>query len=260
MNYQIIERCNLNCAHCNFFSSLVPPDVKPKSMEQITADLYLISKYKEYIMDLSIVGGEAFLHPKIGEVIILARKLCPFTKISITTNGTLVDKIDDIKDIILDNNIVLNVSIYPYKDDVWENFWKIKSIIPAANSWVMPVEKGFTTNILSNTEINTDVDAKNCFKRYFCNQLKNGKLYICHYAAYLNRLKDAFPNQIHIEQDNECYIDLNDDTLTGEDILNWQKNTCPDVCRHCREFYTGSYNGPTEKWKTTNKKLEEWIS
>ena len=262
MNYQIIERCNLNCSHCNFFSSLVSKDIKPKSMEQITADLTLLSKYKEYIMDLSLVGGEAFLHPLLGDIIILARKLFPNNKVSITTNGTLVEKIRELKDVILDNNIVLNVTIYPFKEDVWENFWKIREIIPDAHSWVMPVEKGFSTKLLCNERQEFDENLiKSCFKRTYCNQLKNGKLWICHYAAYLNRLKEAFPNDvINIEQDDKCYIDLNNDELTGEDILEWQRSTMPEICYHCLDLKYGYYYGPTEKWKTTDKQLSEWVA
>ena len=261
MNYQITEKCNLNCAHCNFFSSLVPPNVEHKSMEEIVYDLTLLSRYRNYIMDLSFVGGEAFLHPRLKDIILFARKIFPNTKISITTNGTLVDKVKELKDIINENHIVLNVTIYPFKEDVWENFSKIREYVPDAHSWVMPVERGFTTKLLSNTA-QTDIDDSqysNCFKRIYCNQLKDGKLWICHYAAYLNRLKDAFPGLVHIEQDDKCYIDLNDENLTGKDILRWQKETMPDICRHCLDFRYGYYYGPTEPWRTTKHKLEEWV-
>ena len=45
---------------------------------------------------LSLLGGEPFLHPNFAEIVVAARKAFPTSKIEITTNGTLLPKVDDL--------------------------------------------------------------------------------------------------------------------------------------------------------------------
>lgn len=259
VDYHINDRCNLNCAHCNHFCPLVPNDVKDKSIEQITADLTLLSKFKEHIQTLALLGGEPLLHPKLSKICFIARKLFPTSEISITSNGTLVNKVLQFKDAIEENNIKLVISIYPYKDNPYQNFEEIKKIIPSTECWKFPTEVGMMYNILSSRidQVSKE-EIFNCVKRWRCNQLKDGKLYICHYAAQLNYLLNAFPNEVNIKNDKQMYLDLNDETLTIDDIYEWQKTTYPSICDHCLDAHCGGYNGPTEPWRKSEKKLDEW--
>lgn len=260
IDYHITDVCNLNCAHCAHFCSVVPHNAKHKSIEQITSDLTLMSKFKDELRILGIMGGEPTLHPHLSRILYIARKLFPNTQISIFTNGTTADKFLQWKDAIFENNIIVHVTIYPYKEDPWENFYKIRQIIPWADSWCYPVEHGFTIYQLSN-EVGeaTEDQIRHCYKRWHCNQLKDGKLWICHLAAQLNRLKDAFPGQVNFDQDGQCCIDLNNDDLTIEDILKWQNETWPDICNHCLDVAYGNYGGPAEAWRTSKKELSEWV-
>ena len=260
IDYHITDVCNLSCAHCSHFCSVVPHNTKHKSIEQITADFALMSKFSSLFVWLGLMGGEPTLHPELSKILRIARQFFPNNKISITTNGTLADRFLQWKDSIIENDVTVVVTIYPYKKDAWENFYKIKQIIPQTISWPYPIEHGFTPHQLSNkTGVATPEQIMGCYKRWRCNQLKDGKLWICHFAAQLNRLKDAFPGQINFDQDDKCYIDLNNDDLTIEDILKWQNETWPDICNHCLDVAYGGYNGPVEPWRTSKKELSEWV-
>lgn len=260
VDYHVTDVCNLKCAHCSHFCPLVPQDAKHKSIEQITADFALLSKFKEHLGTLGLMGGEAFLHPQMSKIFRIARKFFPNNDISLTSNGTFAHKILQWKDAIEENNIRLVITIYPYKANPWEDYETIKKVIPSAEAWDFPTRCGMTYNELSfKSGVATDQEIRDCYKRWRCNQLKNGKLWICHYAAQLNVLKDAFPGQIEIPQDEQCYIDLNNDYLTIDDIYRWQRETWPQICKYCLDVHTGAYSGPTEPWRTTNKDISEWV-
>jgi hypothetical protein len=260
VDYHVTEVCNLNCAHCSHFCPLVPKDTKPKSIEQITADFALLSKFKEHLETLGLMGGEPFLHPQFSKVLRIARQFFPNNRIVVTTNGTLADKILQWKDAIEENNITICVTIYPYKDNSRENYEKIRGVIKNTYYWDYPTTHGMTYHELSHRDdAATDEEILGCYKRWRCNQLRDGKLWICHYAAYLDFLKNAFPGKIDIEEDEYRYLDLNNDNLTIDDIYYFQQFAFPNICRHCEDVHYGAYAGPTEPWRKSRKEISEWI-
>ena len=95
-------------------------------------------------------------------------------------------------------------------------------------------------------------------KRWRCGQLKDGKLYICHYAAQLDYLIDAFPGQINIKKDDQMYVDLNNDSLTVDDIYKFREKTYPEICKHCLDAHYGSYYGTVEPWKVSTGDINEY--
>lgn len=224
VDYHIIDNCNLKCAHCTHFCPLVPNNTKPKSIEQITADLSLLSKFKDHIETLALLGGEPTMHNQLSKICRIARYFFPNNKISVTTNGTLAEYAYKWKDAIEENNIDFVVTIYPCKENPYEDYEKILSVIPTAEKWEFPATNGMTCNLLSSrNDAASKEEIMNCFKRIRCNQLKDGKLYICHYAAQIDYLINAFPDKVNIKKDDAMYIDLNNDNLTIEDIYEFQK-------------------------------------
>lgn len=259
VDYHIIDKCNLKCAHCNHFCSLVPNSNKPKSIEQITADLSLLSKFKNDLGTLALLGGEPTLHPELSKICRIARQIFPYNNISITTNGTTADIIYKWKDAIEENNIQLVVSVYPITNNPYENYYKIKTVIPSTECWEFPTINGMTYNLLGeNVEGLTDDEIFGCVKRWRCNQLKDGKLYICHYAAQIDYLINAFPDQVHIQKDDQMYLDLNNDDLTIDDIYEFQRNTYPEICKHCADAHFGGYGGPVEPWRVSTGDISEF--
>jgi len=260
VDYHLIDKCNLNCVGCNHFCPLVPENNKPKSIEQITADLALLSKFKDHLCTLGLLGGEPLLHPKLSQICRISREFFPNNEISITTNGILLNRIREIKDAVEEFNITLVVTVYPIrKSDPYYFYNEAKKIIPSTQAWAFPTENGMYINELTD-DINVASlqEIKDCVKRWRCNQLKDGKLYICHYAAQLDYLKNAFPELIHINKDEEMYLDLNNDDLTIDDIYEFQRNTMPEICSHCSDAHFGGYAGPVQPWRQSEFKLTEW--
>ena len=262
VDYHIIDKCNLNCANCNHFSPLVPSTDKGKSIAQITSDLTLLTKVQDGFNCLALLGGEPTLHPELSKILRIARQIFPDKRINLVTNGTTYDKFEKWRDSIIENNICVIVSLYPYCSDNEERAEKIRKILlPYENFGIEYIanEEGFTYGFLSNRDnVATEDDIQHCIRPFWCAQVKNGKLYICHFAAQFNRLKDYFGDKIGFELDGKEYLDLNGD-VTVEDFYNFIDYARPNICYHCLDCVKKNANGPRKPWSTTKKDINEWI-
>ena len=262
LDYHIIDRCNLNCASCNDFCPLVKPGTGDgKSIEQITADLTLLSKLKDEFYRLNIMGGEPTLHPQLSKILRIARSIFPNNRIRLISNGTNYDKYSRWKDSIVENDIDVTISVYPYCNDYMEKLETIKKTLEPETTvevWMQAVVCGFNYATFSNsTGLVTEEDVASCSRRFACPQLKDGKIYLCPFAAQFNRLKDYFGDDIKFDLDGKEYLDLNGD-VTAKDFYNFIYGARPVLCEHC----VGAHNhwmGPKQPWHISNKNLDEWV-
>ena len=262
IDYHIIDKCNLNCASCNHFSSLVPAGSDTcKSIEQITADLTLLSKLKNEFHVISLLGGEPTLHPELSKILRITREILPNNVIHLVTNGTKYDKFERWKDALAENNVVVALTVYPYCNDYGLRTMELRKILEPeveveVNEWAL---EGFNYGFLSNRDnVSTDEEIRACYRRFQCNQLKNGKLYICHFAAQFNYLKDYFGDKVQFGLDGKEYLDLNGD-VKAKDFYNFIYNSHPSICDHCVDAHNKGFSGPIHPWYVTKKEINEWL-
>lgn len=104
---EITNICNLNCSFC-------AKNSRKKEYISLESFKIILDKLNNYTNYLYFhIMGEPLLHPKINELINLASVNF---KINITTNGTLLEKISDNKNIRQ-----VNISLHSIKDNVKEN-------------------------------------------------------------------------------------------------------------------------------------------
>ena len=262
LDYHIIDKCNLNCASCNDYCPLVEPGTgEGKSIEQITADLTLLSKLKSEFYRLNIMGGEPTLHPQLSKILRIARRIFPNNVIRLITNGTNYNRFSQWKDALVENNIDVTVSLYPYCKDYEERLQIIKKTLePEINVevWSPAITDGFNYATFSNTlGLVSDDDIANCTRRFSCPQLKDGKIYLCPLAAQFNRLKSYFKDKIKFDSDDKEYLDLNGE-VTAKDFYEFIYGAKPVICEHC----VGAHNhwlGPKRPWMISGKSLDEWV-
>lgn len=263
VGYHLTDRCNLKCVSCNNFCPLVPDDAVDKPIEQIKSDLLLLSKFRDHVKLLSLMGGEPTLRKDLGEIVEFARTLFPFSIINIATNGILLNRLIEIKDIIKRNRIVVAVTQYPFAENAQEIYDTLKREL--GDSFEDMCEgsglvKDMQYQMLSNKFVNsTDEDIQNCRMREACNQLMNGRLYMCNCTADFKFLKDYFKDGIKIQTDGTEYVDLN--TCTEEDIFDLNYTRIPLICRYCKESIRKVYPYDFEyvDWRRSNKTIDEWI-
>lgn len=98
----VCDVCNKSCPFCPRGNGYKPPHLNKYISVRTIAEIckQLTKSYKGYI---SLSGfGEPTLHPQIVEIIHIIQKLCPKCHIFITTNGTNLDVIKDVEDIMIE--------------------------------------------------------------------------------------------------------------------------------------------------------------
>ena len=263
IEYHITDQCNLKCASCIHYCALVDNSVQHKSIEQITADLYLLHKIKDEFDEFHILGGEPLLSPYLIDCIELSRKLFDTQRIILITNG-IIEFSEELLNCLQINNIEVIISEYPFKDNYKEYYDNLKNIldnyhIVYKSNWC----DEFQIKQLANTYIDYDKETLlNCRMRY-CMQLVNGKLYVCPELAYFNYF-DTYFNGLHnmysTAINKKDFLDLN--TLENiDELYNFQNNSIPTLCNYCNDCARFvDYNMTWGEWHRSNKDIKEWIA
>lgn len=261
VDYHITDVCNLKCVCCNHFCPLVPANTPHKSLNQITKDMLALSKFKDIVPQISILGGEPTLHPELTTILKLIRCIFPSANLLLVTNGTNWKKFEEWKEVIWENNIKIYISSYPYCEDYEQRNHHIIDVI-GAEYCTYDDSYRLQHGPLVLTPKYTEDDCHHCRMRGYCCQLKDEKLYLCNYAAQINYLFDAFPiTRKYIELDGKEYVDLTDPNLTIDDIGYMVYGSFPSICKYCMEGTRWEdHNMVFVDWKRSDRKMEEWVN
>lgn len=244
IEYHLTNHCNLNCKGCAHFAPIAEPwfaDINKykNDMEELSS--------KVVVDELILFGGEPLLHPNISEFLVESRKILPNTKISVLTNGLLVlERISELKDVFVQNDILLDVTCYPI-DVKYQFMLKLLKAFGVKYRVYNDLEpiKTLRKHTLSHERKENNWDC--LMIRSKSVQLKDGKLYICPLQAYIDIFNKFFNENFNVN--DECILDLY--KATDEEIFNmyFHKNS---FCEYCRE--------PIEKnkYSTSKKEKSEW--
>ena len=253
IDYHIIDKCNLNCASCNHYAPLAKESnvITPKKAEH---DFTILKKFDNKFMKLTLLGGEALINPYIEDILKLSIKYFP-NRIKLITNGICEQQLFNLKETIDKNNVELVITEYPFKENFREYYDNLKESFHDAIYYTYRHEHGFISEHLSYDTQNTDKETLlNCEKRFKCCQYINGKLYICHYAGFLEYLNTI--TTLNFTND-DSYIDLT--KCTNDEFDKFFKQHIPNICTHCM-FVRKSYDDLEKKpWHKSEKSSVEWI-
>lgn len=253
IDYHVCDICNLNCCSCNHFCPLTE-NKEFITAEQAYKDFCFLKQFDNKFNKLTLLGGEALLNPEIDLIITLANEIFP-GRIKFITNGVDINKLISIKQILLDNKIDLVVTEYPFKEDWKKHYAILIKEFPNLTLYDYRIKHGFIVEHLSYNKQNTNnKKLLYCDKRYKCVQYINKKLYICHYAAYLNNLCQITNIPFN---NNDSFYDL--EKYTEESFNIFFEKKIPDICNYCL-YIKKSYKELIKKpWKRTERKAIEWI-
>lgn len=119
LNFEVhvVDHCNLNCKGCDNFSCLA---------EESYADLEIFRRDLTRIKDLfgnrvssvCLIGGEPFLNPEIYKFCDIARNIFTDEELYIITNGTLLNKLNEITyESLRINRVTVKITRYPISFD-----------------------------------------------------------------------------------------------------------------------------------------------
>lgn len=252
VEYHLVDSCNLNCAGCSHYSSLID-DKKIVPLEFIIKDLTLLKdKVRDKLRWLRLLGGEPLLHPDIKDCLKGIRELFPKTQISMVTNGILLKSMDqEFYDTCLDCNIEIAITDY--------------RIVKNLSSIIIEMRKsGIRTRYYKNPSIwhyqhirltSERINCLNkCLYKNICNNYRDGKIYLCPHIAYIEYFNKYFNKDIILDESD--FIELKDIGSFDELIENLNDSK-PNFCYQYCNYYDKEH--PIKgKWDKTKKDINEF--
>ena len=232
LHLHLADHCNLDCRGCDNFSPLAPEVFADIDVfEKDCAKMAELSQGK--IEEIQLLGGEPLLHSKINTFMEIVRRHFPTNKISIVSNGILLQtKKDDFWETCRNYKIEIIVTKYPIQLD----FDKIKQKAQAQH---------VTFSFYGNTEtvektmecLPLDLEGKQdpkdsflrCARANRCVSLDNGKIYTCSLIPYVKYFNDEFGQSLAVTSND--FLDLHQ-AKNLEEILKFVCKPMP-FCRFC---------------------------
>lgn len=233
--------CNLNCKNCLNFNPFTR-QFYVREWEELKKDIDLFFSCVDYIMLFHVSGGEPFIYKHTAKLIEYIDKNYSdkIGTLRTVTNGTIVPS-DEFLEKLSKCNIEVTVDDYrkavPMYNTQFDllikklNEFNIKYYINLVDSWIDLAPE--------RTDYTSWSDEKLEEHRESCNQswqeLREGKLYSCNYAAY------ATVAGIAGKQDFEEYFDLRQfkSDMKKELVefrLGFTSKGYTNFCKSCRGF------------------------
>jgi organic radical activating enzyme len=249
----ITDHCNLNCVGCNHFSPIA--EEKYVDVDVIQKDFARLSELTHRkIENIDLMGGEPLLHPRITDILDIARKNFD-GRINIVTNGVLLPKMHDaFWQSCRANTINVKVTSYPIKLDheaIQRTAKKhgvhlqLRKQVSNVHTWCrLPKDMHGKQNIKTNFTL--------CLVANFCIFLKDGKLSTCCLPLIAERFNTYFKQNVFIS-DVQDYIDIYK-AKNIDEIFDFLCKPMP-FCRYCKikQWEVGT------AWRVSKKDISEWI-
>lgn len=231
LEYQISDKCNLNCASCAHFSNICIENGFPNP-KLFRRDLEILSERFSNVEKIRLMGGEPLLNEQLPEFIEIARNVFPSSDIRVVTNGLLLFNISDrLKEVMRKTVTTFDISQYPViqnkLSDIMEYLSTLKigyQLEPLTNRfWIRTTEgnhipeKSFMGNACSKT----------------CIFLRDGRLFDCPQIPLLYEKREYFGFNIDEDEYLDSSLLLSENMLeNGWDILKYL-SVPKRMCRFC---------------------------
>ena len=259
IDVHVVDHCNLRCRGCVHFAPLAKPRfLDLDAYERDLTAFGAIPGIQEYVQELILMGGEPLLHPKLPEVILVTRTHLPKARITLSSNGLLVRRMDEsFWRAMRECNIHLYLSPYPIKVDYTALLKLAESHGVLAN--VVGDKTGsnrgkevFYRLAIDPTGSQDPVSAHNCCPFGGCNmQLSRGRLWPCQVAAHHAPLNERFGLRLHDQPEDSLVLE---DIVSTDQIEDFRRTPHP-MCRYCDNARLA-----IAKWGISRKEAGEWVA
>ena len=243
----IIGKCNLNCVSCTAFAPIA--DDYMLDAASFESDCKRLSELGgEKIREITLLGGEPLLHPKIGDFMGIVRLYFPAAMLKIVTNGTLLLKQKEhFWDCCKQNNAYIAITHYPIELDIKA----VKAVMDKHG-----VVLRWNRDVQSWNKMTFDLagrgdprkNYKKCFISLQCPELHAGKIATCQTILKARYFNGYFQKNLDVSDADA--IDIYK-AKTMDEILEFISNPVP-FCRYCNVKW------PSIKWGISQKDISEW--
>ena len=244
LEIHVCDQCNLNCRGCSHYCNLVQED-RFVDINNFEKDIKEVAK-KLNFSEIKLLGGEPLLHPNLIEFFRLTREAFPKIKIILTTNLILLDTMkEDFWEAMKKYNIVFQLTKYPPMNKKFVHYLDLIA------SYNIPIDNIHVANefwLFKNPNGNSKPQEvyKQCCEAY-CRQLRDGRLYICPDACYMDYYNKYFDKNIPVDKGIDIY------KHTSSEIYNYL-TTYKETCRYC----FGKDKFKYVRWEKSQKQSDEW--
>lgn len=255
VEYHIVDSCNLRCAGCCHYSSLLD-ELTYIPLSKMSHEFRLLASKTcsgSELKWLRLLGGEPLLHPEIVECLHLARKFFPESDISIVTNGLKLNSMEEsfFKEC---GRLNIGVQITDYGlINLPELFARMKDL-GCRGELYQTCRTWYYQSIRLTGGDHECYD--NCRNRIYCRNFRDGRVYLCPQMAYVNIFSTYFGVNIPLGSNDS--VDLLN-VGAWPDLLNALNMLHPDFCRtHCNNL--GHDGLPTMRGvrRLTEKRIDEF--
>lgn len=246
VEFQLCDRCNLNCAYCSHMSPISAPVIM--SIETLEQECNRIARWG--VNEVNLMGGEPLMHPQLVEAITVTRRILPNVKLTVTTNGLLLGRMKrDFWEACRNNNVVIRITCYP-KESVrkyLKGVWLVLShhVKLERAGWRF----GFRHQLLDERgSFNAAANYQQC--QLHCTQVRDATLWPCAYAAYAFNLNRRFGTGFKTADGDSLPMT---DALTADDVRLWVFTAKP-FCRYC-----AISQARRVAWKRSACARDEWV-
>ncbi len=243
----VVEDCNLRCANCCNMSPFV--DVRRLSVDELREQLATMASVLSTDV-FKIMGGEPLLHPRIDEMIVVARESGIGAVVRLFTNGLLLKRMKESFWRALDQLTISSYASAPVPQRTLEH------------AYAKAVEYGFILNVKPVTSFSQVLSPRyiadvqetydTCWLRHRCLIVRNGRFYKCTRAAYAGE----FHQRIQREQP-PAGLRFDDDGValpaSAATLRDYMSSGVPLASCH----YCLAGNGPLERHHQLSKREVE---
>lgn len=225
LEFHVCDHCNMNCAGCSHFSPLVKGE-RTVPLETVKNDLTRLHELIEEIDLIRILGGEPLLNEDLAKYIAATREIYPRSRIVLTTNGLLIEKMDSrLIEQIKNAGIVLEFTLYRplinrahdilefLRDHEIEYLLKVHGVVE------------FDKPLVERPRMSKAQARRLCPTN--CRELYNGKLFHCPMAAFIGDYNDYFQKDLPAGEGLNLY-----DDITYDEILEFFERPI-GLCEFC---------------------------
>jgi len=236
----VVEHCNLRCAQCSHLSPHFKKSDSIYSLNEFNDDVAILSKFMKCKV-FRFVGGEPLLNKEIASWARVVKEHCIAQKLSIFTNGLLLDTIDYNTLELFDD---IRISVYNHDKETFNKILhhveKLKQSLKHNNIVENHIKTFLKFNLI---EKNTDDKLvqkifDNCYHKKDSYSVYKGRLYRCFAARKKAKFLEKFKKII--KGDFSALLIKNNDSialnsnLTERKLFNFLFSTKPlESCKWC---------------------------
>lgn len=258
LDVHVVDHCNLNCASCNHFAPIAQK--RFLSLDGFERDLALLARIDgidSFFDSVYLMGGEPLLHPQIADIVMLTRRYLPTTNLYVATNGLCLASMPSEFWLACEQARV-TVSLTRYPIDVDYNGLQALAeqhgVRAQAHGKVVAGRQTFSFRRTPMDSSGVHDPSRNyihCPSGGYCLQLRDGRIYPCHRAAYMETLNKWFATSF--SHDANDYLELQD--VSSLDEIDAFRRTPKPVCRYCAPDET-----EVLPWARSQRIWGEWLT